>query len=153
MDHIPVVAIRGLLWENQNGVFFFSGQTCGLLRKFGVGKTYLRLWELSFPAIPIALELARESNVRWRYAAKVISEIHLHDAIIAPAGILLGKNVRWGVGQHLAPEEDMFLLSLYAEIPNRPNLDYCRELLAYKGTVISSSFISDFAKAWWFSDF
>jgi hypothetical protein len=129
--------------------FFQPGRMYGLPRKFGVSKTYLRLWELSFPAIPAALELASESNVGWRYAAKVILEIHLHDEIIAPAEIRLGKNVQRGVGQHLTPEEDMFLLSLCAEIPNRPNLVYCRELLAYNGTVISSSFVSDyFAKAW-----
>jgi hypothetical protein len=121
----------------------------GLLRKFGVGQRYLRLWELSFLAIPTALELARESNVGWRYATKVISEIHLHDDIINPAEIRLGKNVQRGVGQHLTPEEDMFLLSLRVEMPDRPNLDYCSELLAYNGTVISSSFVSDyFAKAW-----
>jgi hypothetical protein len=69
----------------------------GLLRKFGVGQRYLRLWELSFLAIPTALELARESNVGWRYATKVISEIHLHDDIINPAEIRLGKNVHGGL--------------------------------------------------------
>jgi hypothetical protein len=78
----------------------------------------LRLWELSFPAIPTALELARESNAGWRYAAEVISEIHLHDKIIVPAEISLGKNVKRGVGQHFTPKEDMFLLSLCVEIPN-----------------------------------
>jgi hypothetical protein len=78
----------------------------------------LRLGELSFPAIPTVLELARESSVGWGYAAKVISEIHLHDEIINPAEICLGKNVQWGVGQHLTPEEDMFLLSLRAELSN-----------------------------------
>jgi hypothetical protein len=149
MDNIPVVATRGLLQENQNGGFFQPGRMYGLPRKFEVGQTYLRLWELSFPAIPTALELARESKVGWEYAAKVISEIHHHDEIIDPAEIRLGKNVLRGVGNHLTPEEDMFLLSLRAEIPNRPNLDYCSELLAYNGTVISSSFVSDyFAKAW-----
>jgi hypothetical protein len=149
MDNIPVVATRGLLQENQNGGFFQPGRMYGLPRKFEVGQTYLRLWELSFPAIPTALELARESKVGWEYAAKVISEIHHHDEIIDPAEIRLGKNVLRGVGNHLTPEEDMFLLSLRAEIPNSPNLDYCRELLAYNGTIISSSFVSDyFAKAW-----
>jgi hypothetical protein len=43
----------------------------------------------------------------------------------------------------------MFLLSLHVEIPIQPNLDYCGELLAYNGTAISSSFLSNyFAKAW-----
>jgi hypothetical protein len=47
------------------------------------------------------------------------------------------------------PLEDFFLLFLRVKIPNRPNLDYCRELFAYNGTVISLSFVSDyFAKAW-----
>jgi hypothetical protein len=92
-----------------------------LPRKFGVRQTYLRLWELSFPAIPAALELARESNAGWQYVAKVISEIHLHDEIFGPAEIRLGKNVQRGVGKHLTPkEEDMLLLSLRAEIPNAP---------------------------------
>jgi hypothetical protein len=68
-----------------------------LPRKFGVGRTHLQLWELSFPAIPTALELARESNVGWGYAAKVILEIHLHDEIIDPAEICLGKNVQRGL--------------------------------------------------------
>ena len=76
-------------------------------------------------------------------------EIHLHDEIIDPAKIRLGKNIKPGVGNKLTPKEDLFLLSLRAKIPNRPNLDYCRELFAYNGTVISSSFVSDyFAKAW-----
>jgi hypothetical protein len=43
----------------------------------------------------------------------------------------------------------LFLPSQRVEIPNRPNLDYCRELFDYNGTVILSSFVSDyFAKAW-----
>jgi hypothetical protein len=97
MANIPVVATRGLLRENQNGVFFQPGRMYNLSRKFGAGQTYLRLWELSFSAIPAALELARELNVVWRYAAKVISEIHLHDEIIDPAEIRLGKNVQRGL--------------------------------------------------------
>jgi hypothetical protein len=53
-----------------------------LLRKFGVGQTYLRLWGLSSPVVPTALELARESKVGWEYAAKVIAEILHHNEII-----------------------------------------------------------------------
>jgi hypothetical protein len=120
-----------------------------LPRKFGVGQTYLQLWQLSFLTRPTASELARESNVGWEYADKVISEIHPHNEIIHPAEIRLGKSIQRGVGNNFTPEEDMFLLSLRVEIPNRPNLDYCQELFAYNGTVISSSFVSDyFAKAW-----
>ena len=152
MDDIPEVSTRGLLHQNQNGGFFQPGRMYELPRKFEVGQIFLRLWELGFPVIPTALELARESKVGWEYADKVISEILLHDEIIDPTEIRLQKGVRRGIGMHLTREEDVFLLSLRSEIPNRPNLDYCRELLAYSGTVISSSFVSDyFKKAWTFS--
>jgi hypothetical protein len=151
MADIPVVTTEGLLRQNQNGFFFFQpGHMYGLPRKFGVGQNYLQLvWELSYPTRPTASELARESNVEWEYAAKVILEIHLHYEIIDPSEIRLGKNIERGVGNNLTPEEDMFLLSLRVNIPNQSNLDYCRELFAYNGTVISTSFVSDyFAKAW-----
>jgi hypothetical protein len=92
----------------------------GLPRKFGVGQIYLQLWQLNFPTRPSANELAREVNVGWHYAAKVISEIHLNDEIMDPAEICLGKNIERGVGNNLTPGEDLFRLSLHAEIPNRP---------------------------------
>ena len=101
MADVPVVTTRGLLLENQNGGFFQPGRMYDLPRKFAVGQIYLQLLEFSFPAIPTALQLARESNVGWGYAAKVISEIHLHDEIIDPAVIRRGKNVHRGVGNHL----------------------------------------------------
>ena len=144
MGDAPAVTTEGLLRQNQNGGYFQPGRMNNLPRKFGVGQTYLQLWQLSFPARPTASELARESNVGWEYADKVISEIHLHNEIIDPAEIRLGKSIQRGIGNDLTPEEDMFLLSLRVEIPNRPNLDYCRELFAYNGTVISSSFVSDY---------
>jgi hypothetical protein len=97
----------------------------GLPRKVGVGQIYLQLWQLNFPIRPSANELARESNVGWEYAAKVISEIHLNNQIIDPAEICLGKNIKQGVGNNLTPQEDFFSLSLPVKILNQPNLDYC----------------------------
>ena len=76
MGDIPLATTAGSIRQNQNGVFFQPGRMYDLPRKFGVGTTYLRLWELSYPTRPTALELSRESNVGWEYAAKVMSEIH-----------------------------------------------------------------------------
>jgi prolyl-tRNA synthetase len=118
MGDIPVVTTDGLLWLNQNGGYFQPGRMYGLPRKFAVGQKYLQLWQLKFPARPTAQELARESNVGWEYAAKVILEIDDRHEIIDPAEIRLGKNIERGVGNKLTPEEDFFLLSLRAEIPN-----------------------------------
>jgi hypothetical protein len=44
---------------------------------------------------------------------------------MSPAEIRLGKSIQRGVGNNLTPKEDLFLLSLRVEIPNRPSLDYC----------------------------
>jgi hypothetical protein len=122
MGDIPAVTTEGLLRQNQNGGYLQPGRMYNLPRKFGVGQTYLQLWQLSFPTRPTASELARELNVGWEYANKVISEIHLHNEIIDPVEICLGKSIQRGVGNNLTPEEDMLLLSLHLEIPNRPNL-------------------------------
>jgi ribosomal protein S18 len=54
------------------------------------------------------------------------------------------KSIQWGVGNNLTPEEDLFLLRMRVEIPNQPNLDYRLELFDYNGTVILSSFVSDY---------
>jgi hypothetical protein len=87
--------------------------------------------------------------VQFKYAAKVILEIQLYHEIIDPAEICLGKNIKLGVQNKLMPKEVFFLLSLCAENLNCPNFDYCCELLAYNGTIISSSFVTNyFAKAW-----
>jgi hypothetical protein len=83
-----------------------------------LGQIYIQLWQVNFSTRPTALELARESKVGFQYASKVISEIHLHDEIIDPAEICLGKNVKPGIGNNLTPEEDFFLLSLHSEILN-----------------------------------
>jgi hypothetical protein len=77
MGNIPAVTTDGLLQQNQNGGFYQPSRMYHLLRKFGVGQTYLQLWQLSFPTRPTASELARESNVEWEYADKVIWESHL----------------------------------------------------------------------------
>jgi hypothetical protein len=79
-----------------------------LPRKFGVGQTYLQLWQLSFLTRPTASELASESNVGWEYADKVIWEIHLHNEIIDPAEIRLGKSIQQGVGNNLISRKTCF---------------------------------------------
>jgi hypothetical protein len=92
-----------------------------LRRKFEVGQNYLQLWELNFPTQPTVHKVARDSNIGWEYAAKVLSEVHLHDKIINQTEISQGKNIKQGAGNNLIPEEDFFLLSLRVKIPNRPS--------------------------------
>jgi hypothetical protein len=103
MCDIPEVTTGGLVWQNQNGSYFLPGCMYGLPRKFAVGQIYLPLWQLSFPARPSSNELARETNVGWHYANKVISEIDLNGEIIDPAEIRLGKNAERGIGNKLTP--------------------------------------------------
>jgi hypothetical protein len=53
---------------------------------------------------------------------------------------------RVGTGAFLTKEEVVFLLSLRAETPNRPNKDYCRRLNETYGRHVSPQFISDWFK-------
>jgi hypothetical protein len=47
---------------------------------------------------------------------------------------------------YLEPTEELFLLALRAEKPGRPNRDYIANLATYYGTIVSSTFISEWFK-------
>jgi hypothetical protein len=68
MCDTPEVTTVGLVWQNQNGVFFQPDHMFGLPRKFAIGQMYLRLWKLTYPTWPSSDELAREANVEWHDA-------------------------------------------------------------------------------------
>ena len=51
-----------------------------------------------------------------------------------------------GIGAFLTTEEEIFLLSLRLEAPERPNIDYIHQLNEYYGKIVSSGFISDWFK-------
>jgi hypothetical protein len=108
MCDIPEVTTRGLVWQNQNGGFFLPGCMYGLPRKFAVGQICLQLWQLSFLTRLSSNELAREANVGWHYANKVISEINLKKEIIDPAEIRLGKTSNGGLETNSPPRKTYF---------------------------------------------
>ena len=47
---------------------------------------------------------------------------------------------------YLEPVEELFLLALHSEKPSRPNSEYVAHLATYYGTVVSTSFISEWFK-------
>ena len=54
----------------------------------------------------------------------------------------LSWNKRREVGASLSIEEEVCLLVLRLEAPERPNLDYIRQLEEYYGKVVSTGFIT-----------
>jgi hypothetical protein len=75
-------------------------------------------------------------------AAELASTGQLSDPDIAKAE----TDNRVGTGDFLTKEEVVFLLSLRAESPSRPNKDYARRLFEAYGRHVSPQFISDWFK-------
>jgi hypothetical protein len=142
--------INGLILPNRNGGYYHPGQAYNLIRKKEVGQVFLTLWEDNYPTQPSVRAVARVAGVGRVYAKKVIKEL-------LETGDLLDNELTRpnkketqlfvGVGSRaLNLEEEVFLLALRTEMPNRPNLDYIRELHARYGTKVSSGFITEWFK-------
>jgi hypothetical protein len=135
---------------NRNGGSYHPGQSYNLIRKREVGEAFLTLWEDNCPMQPSVLSVARKARVGWKYASKVIEELLETGDLLDPeltrpnqeeSGYFVGVGSR-----ALKLEEEVFLLALRTEKPNRPNLDYIRELDRMHGTLVSTTFITQWFK-------
>jgi hypothetical protein len=66
--------------------------------------------------------------------------------VLDPELLKLSWKKAAGVGAMLTTEMEIFLLALRLEAPERPNIDYIRQLNEYYGKTLSSGFISDWFK-------
>jgi hypothetical protein len=138
--------IHGLILPNGNGGSYHPGQPYNLVRKREVGEAFLTLWADNYPMQPSIRSVAQEARVGWNYASKVIEELLDTGDLVDPeltrpnqmdSGYFVGVGAR-----SLKLEEEVFLLALRTEKPNRPNLDYIRQLERRYGTKVSSPFIT-----------
>ena len=138
--------VHGLILPNVNGGSYHPGQAYNLIRKREVGNAFLTLWAGNYPIQPTVRSVAQEAHVGWKYASKVIDELLETGDFVDPrltrpnqkeAGFFVGVGSRT-----LKQEEEVFLLALRTEKPNRPNLDYIRELHGRYGILVTSSFIT-----------
>jgi hypothetical protein len=135
---------------NRNGGSCHPGQSHSLVKKDEVASEFLKLWQDSFPTQPSDRLVAREAGVGKKFAGKVIKELLETGELLDPE--LTRPNQKEsgcfvGVGSRaLTLEEEVFLLALRTEIPNRPNLSYIQELDGRHGAKVSSAFITQWFK-------
>lgn len=143
---MPNRQVPGLVHPNRNGGYYHPGCRYEFTKKMSVGSAYLELWQEFYPIEPSINAVAKRAKVGWNYADRVVTELQHTGTLIDP--LTYGDRTRFslGVGECLSVEEDVFLLSLRAEDPGRPNLDYIAHLQEAYGKTVSSQFISNWFK-------
>ena len=104
----------------------------------------------NYPTQPSVRSVARKTRVGWKFASKVIKELLETGNLLDPE-LTRPKQKESGcfvdVGSRaLNLEEEVFLLALRAETPNRPNLDCIREPDRRCGAKVSTAFITEWFK-------
>ena len=138
--------IHGLVVKNRNGGYYHPGTMYDLPKKMEVADIYIEMyWEL-FPLQPSRRRVAEKARVSPSFAERVIRELTESGNVLDPESMKLTWDKRRGVGAALSTEEEIFLLSLRLESPERPNIDYIRQLEEFYGKLVSTGFISTWFK-------
>jgi hypothetical protein len=138
--------IPGLVLRNQNGGFFHPGTMYDLPKKMDVAETYIDMCWTMFPDKPSRERVAEKARVSPSFAEKVMKEISESGHVLDPQLVKSTWRKARGVGSCLTTEMEIFLLALRLEHPERPNIDYIRQLNQFYGRTVSSGFISDWFK-------
>jgi hypothetical protein len=134
--------IHGLVVKNSNGGYYHPGTMYDLPKKTEVADIYMEMYWRLYPVKPSRERVAAEARVSPYYAEIVIRELTETGHVVDPEILKQQWNKPRGIGALLSTEEEIFLLSLRLEAPERPNLDYIRQLDQYYGKLVSSNFIS-----------
>jgi hypothetical protein len=120
--------ITALVVKNQNGGYYHPGTMYNLPKKMEVAEIYIHMYWTMFPVKPSRECVAAEAGVSPYYIERVIQEMLEIGEVLDPEILKENKDNAIGVGACLTTEEEIFLLSLRLEAPERPNLDYIRQL-------------------------
>jgi hypothetical protein len=138
--------VPGLNLMNRNGGIYHPGRTYNLEKKIDVGFKYMQAVEDAFPALPSKIAVAKSAGVSTCFVRKVAAELASTGQLADPDIAVAETDKRVGTGDFLTKEEVVFLLSLRAESPSRPNKDYAARLYETYGRHVSPQFISDWFK-------
>jgi hypothetical protein len=139
---MPRKCVPGLNLMNRNGGIYHPGRTYNLEKKIDVGYKYMQAYQDSFPVLPTITAIAKSAHVSRKFVAKVAAELASTGQLTDPDIAKDEADNRVGTGAFLTKEEVVFLLSLRAESPSRPNQDYASRLYETYGTHVSPQFIS-----------
>jgi transposase len=130
--------------RNANGGWYQSGKVYNMPKRLEIGYIYLDLCIDQWPnGRPSQRELAAKAKVCQQTARKIIMELENTGSLTDPE-LTNSERMRDREKQYyLDPTEELFLLALRSEKPARPNREYVAHLATYYGTVVSTTFISE----------
>ena len=128
---------------NVNGGRYHQGIRYDTATKYRVADVYLQLMHRT-GTVPSTAQVARVSQVSWKFANKVLSEIAEHGEII-DVELTKYEHFKNKKKTHAITLIDAaLLLSMRAEKPNRLNLEYVRELFEQHDKTVCSATITNF---------
>ena len=130
--------------RNDIGRYFRPGLPYDCITKCHVADIYVQCILEIFPRPPPVSMVSKKAGVSFKFAQKCINEIEHWGDVIDPGELKETRLKNTTMSSKLGPVEEMCLLSLRAEEPRQPNLDYISNLLAETGTLVCSSTISNF---------
>jgi hypothetical protein len=117
-----------------------------LPKKMEVAEIYIDMCWTMFPEQPSGERVGEKARVSPLFAEKVMRELSETGHVLDPELVKSsGKKAR-GIKSCLTTEMEIFLLALHLEHPERPNVDYIRQLKEFYGKTVSSGFISEWFK-------
>ena len=135
---------NGWIKKNEKGGFYQPGREYDFVQKCKVADIYISLLVSNFPKNVAVKDVSDEAKVSWRFAKKCIDEIDLHGDVIDPEQIKLQRLQCQIITYKITKIDEVFLLSMHAEEPRRPNVDYVTELLFHRGVDVTSQTIGNF---------
>jgi transposase len=138
--------LHHLTLRNDNGGWYQHGRVFAMPKRLDIGYQYLDLCIDMWPERPSQRQLASFSKISVSAARKIIMELENTGSLIDNEHANSEKTRDREKIYYLDPTEELFLLALRAEKPARPNRDYIANLATYYGTIVSSTFISEWFK-------
>jgi transposase len=133
--------VHGLTLVNRNGGFYHPGVLYDHRIKMEVGHAYISIFQENYPTPPTIKAVAEKARVGRTYATQVIEELLATGTLIDPRIIKQHRQDERVPHFHLSIQEELFLLSLWAERPSRPNDSYAKGLRDFYGTIVTAHFI------------
>ena len=139
----------------ENGIIFRKGKMYSYERKLEIANHYNNLLHLycEHPLLnkyPTISAVAKSASCGRNYAKKVIDEINTVGSVIDPEIIKHNYLNKRKVNLKLSVQQQICILSLHSESPNRPNCSYVEELNIQFGIEICSKTITNFFNSKYF---
>jgi hypothetical protein len=133
-------------FQNGNGGWYQKGRLFLMPKKLEISYMYLDLCYKKYPDRPSQQVLASPAKISTKYARKVIIELTNMGSLTDPE-VTNSKRVREKEKLlYLDPAKELFMLALHTEKPARANTNYVAQLYTLYGTLVLTTFVSEWFK-------